>query len=133
MLPHKDGFEVCRDLRRGGLSTPIILLTAKTHEAEKILGLDLGADDYVTKPFSPRELRSRIKAVLRRTSTDLIETSYRFGNCVLDMVRFELQCDGRKLDATSTGLKVLSVFLRNRGRVLTRERLLEEVWDPVFL
>ena len=67
MLPKKDGFQVCRELRRGGLETPIILLTAKTHEAEKVLGLELGADDYVTKPFSPAELRARIKAILRRT------------------------------------------------------------------
>src|SRR5215831_11315179 len=66
MLPKKDGFDVCRDLRRAGVETPIILLTARTQEAEKILGLELGADDYVTKPFSPRELRARIKAVLRR-------------------------------------------------------------------
>src|SRR5436190_4895603 len=68
MLPGKDGFEVCRSLRRSGLRTPIILLTAKTQEAEKVMGLELGADDYVTKPFSPRELRARIKAVLRRTA-----------------------------------------------------------------
>ena len=68
MLPRKDGFEVCRELRHAGLRTPIIMLTAKTHEAEKILGLELGADDYVTKPFSPRELRARIQAVLRRAT-----------------------------------------------------------------
>ena len=70
MLPNKDGFEVCRELRRGGSTTRIIMLTAKTQEAEKILGLDMGADDYVTKPFSPRELRARIRAMLRRTETE---------------------------------------------------------------
>ena len=68
MLPGKDGFEICRELRRAGVETPVIFLTAKTHEAEKVMGLDLGADDYVTKPFSPRELRARIKARLRRTT-----------------------------------------------------------------
>src|SRR3974390_3035778 len=66
MLPHKDGFEICRELRHRGLKTPVVMLTAKTHEAEKVMGLDTGADDYVTKPFSPRELRARIRALLRR-------------------------------------------------------------------
>ncbi len=78
MLPKRDGFDVCRDIRRAHVRTPIIILTAKTHEAEKILGLDLGADDYVTKPFSPRELRSRIRAVLRRFEHDE-EDVFRFG------------------------------------------------------
>ena len=78
MLPGRDGFDVCRDIRRAHVRTPIIILSAKTHEAEKILGLDLGADDYVTKPFSPRELRSRIRAVLRRV-TEQAEETFRFG------------------------------------------------------
>jgi len=78
MLPHKDGFEVCRELRRAGLRTPIILLTAKTEESDKVLGLELGADDYVTKPFSPRELRARVKAALRRAAGEMPEI-YRFG------------------------------------------------------
>ena len=129
MLPNKDGFEVCRELRRGGLSTPIILLTAKTQEAEKILGLDLGADDYVTKPFSPRELRARIRAVFRRTAPEAGgDEVHRFGACELDLVRFELRREGRKLETTPTELKLLTVFVRNRGRVLTRERLLDQVW-----
>jgi DNA-binding response OmpR family regulator len=135
MLPHKDGFEVCRELRRGGLKTPIILLTAKTHEAEKILGLDVGADDYVTKPFSPRELRARIRALLRRTSTESgderAEEILRFGPFELDMIRFELRRDGRPLDTTTTELKLLAALVRNRGRVLTRDQLLDEVWGSV--
>jgi DNA-binding response OmpR family regulator len=128
MLPHKDGFEVCRELRRGGMRTPIILLTAKTQEAEKILGLDVGADDYVTKPFSPRELRARIRALLRRAAPEAGEELYRFGPCELDLARFELRRDGRRLDATTTELKLLAAFVRQRGRVLTRERILDEVW-----
>lgn len=128
MLPNKDGFEVCRELRRGGLKTPIILLTAKTQEAEKVLGLDVGADDYVTKPFSPRELRARIRALLRRTAPEGVEDVYRFGPCELDLVRFELRRDGRRLDTTTTELKLLTAFVRQRGRVLTRDRLLDEVW-----
>jgi DNA-binding response OmpR family regulator len=132
MLPHKDGFEVCRELRRGGMKTPIILLTAKTHEAEKIMGLDVGADDYVTKPFSPRELRARIRALLRRAgdnhSEDQADEVFRFGPFELDMARFQLRRDGRGLDTTTTELKLLAALVRNRGRVLTRDRLLDEVW-----
>lgn len=128
MLPNKDGFEVCRELRRGGLRTPIMLLTAKTQEAEKILGLDLGADDYVTKPFSPRELRARIRALLRRGAIEGGDEVHRFGRCELDLARFELRRDGKRLDATHTELKLLTALVRNRGRVLTRERLLEEAW-----
>jgi DNA-binding response OmpR family regulator len=134
MLPTKDGFEVCRELRHGGLKTPIILLTAKTQEAEKVLGLDVGADDYVTKPFSTWELRARIRALLRRSAPDAAkddsdgQTLYRFGPCELDLVRFELRRDGRSLETTTTELKLLAAFVRNRGRVMTRDRLLDEVW-----
>ena len=128
MLPNKDGFDVCRELRRGGLRTPIILLTAKTQEAEKILGLDVGADDYVTKPFSPRELRARIRALFRRAAPEQGEVIHPFGSCELDLARFELRRQGRKLETTPTELKLLTAFVRNRGKVLTRERLLEEVW-----
>ncbi|MDQ2898350.1 MAG: response regulator [Acidobacteriota bacterium] len=102
MLPNKDGFEVCWELRRGGSKTPIILLTAKTQEAENILGLDVGADDYVTKHFSPRELRARIRALLRRTAPDAGEVVYTFGRCELDLVRFELRRYGCKLETTPT-------------------------------
>jgi DNA-binding response OmpR family regulator len=128
MLPNKDGFEVCRELRRGGLTTRIIMLTAKTQEAEKILGLDMGADDYVTKPFSPRELRARIRAMLRRTATEAAGDVHRFGRFELDLGRFELRREGKQLEATHTELKLLTAFIRSRGRVLTREQLLEAVW-----
>ncbi|HLY18026.1 MAG TPA: response regulator transcription factor [Bryobacteraceae bacterium] len=128
MLPTKDGFEVCRELRRGGLKIPIILLTAKTQEAEKVMGLDVGADDYVTKPFSPRELRARIRALLRRAAPESPGEVYQFGPCELDLGRFELRRNGRRLDATTTELKLLAVFVRQRGRVLTRDRLLDDVW-----
>jgi len=132
MLPTKDGFEVCRELRHGGLKTPIILLTAKTHEAEKILGLDVGADDYVTKPFSPRELRARIRALLRRATSHVADPSagdiHRFGPFELDMGRLELRRDGRRIEATATEIKLLAAFMSNRGRVLSRDRLLDQVW-----
>jgi DNA-binding response OmpR family regulator len=127
MLPGKDGFEVCRELRRRGVRTPIIMLTARTEEAEKVLGLELGADDYVTKPFSPKELRARIKAMLRRAGGESAET-YRFGDCELDLGRCELRREGRLLEATPLELKLLALFVRSRGRTLTRDRLLDEVW-----
>jgi two-component system alkaline phosphatase synthesis response regulator PhoP len=138
MLPGKDGFEVCRELRHRGLKVPIILLTAKTQEAEKVMGLDVGADDYVTKPYSPRELRARIRALLRRSISVSTSSSkadggkdiHRFGACELDMTRFELRRNGQCLESTTTELKLLAAFVRNRGRLLTRERLLDEVWGP---
>jgi two-component system alkaline phosphatase synthesis response regulator PhoP len=129
MLPRKDGFEVCRELRRAGLRTPILMLTAKTQEAEKVLGLELGADDYVTKPFSPRELRARIKALLRRAAGDMPEV-YRFGEVEVDFSRGELRRAGQPVEVTPLEFKLLTAFIRNRGRVLTREQLLDEVWGP---
>jgi DNA-binding response OmpR family regulator len=129
MLPKKDGFDVCRDLRLAGVKTPIILLTAKTHEAEKVLGLELGADDYVTKPFSPRELRARITAVLRRVASDVsVNSVYRFGDVMIDFGRAELTRGGRPVDVTPIELKLLEVFVRRRGRVLSREQLLDAAW-----
>jgi two-component system alkaline phosphatase synthesis response regulator PhoP len=127
MLPGKDGFEVCRELRRAGSKTPIVLLTAKTHEAEKVLGLELGADDYITKPFSPRELRARIKAVLRRTTGDADEV-FRFGDTEVDFGRCVVRRNGTRVDLSALEFKLLGAFLRSRGRVLTRDQLLDAAW-----
>lgn len=127
MLPGKDGFDVCRELRKAGVRTPIILLTAKSHEAEKVMGLDLGADDYVTKPFNPRELRARIRAVLRRTDGDA-GASLRFGDVELDAARVEVRVGGKPIDVTTTEFKLLLALARNRGRVLSRERLIDLAW-----
>jgi two-component system alkaline phosphatase synthesis response regulator PhoP len=127
MLPRKDGYEVCRELRRAGVSTPILMLTAKTHEAEKVLGLELGADDYVTKPYSPRELRARIKALLRRTTGDL-PAVYRFGDVEVDFGRRELRRAGRPVETTPLEFKLLETFVNRRGRVLSRQQLLDAAW-----
>ncbi len=127
MLPAKDGFEVCREVRGGGIETPIILLTARTQEAEKVLGLELGADDYVTKPYSARELRARVKAHLRRSSSPPPEIS-RFGDAELDFVRCELRRAGRTVDLSALEYKLLCAFAQNSGRVLTRAQLLDKVW-----
>ena len=127
MLPRKDGYEVCQQLRKAGVRTPIIMLTARTHEAEKIMGLDPGADDYVTKPFSLRELRSRINAVLRRTAEDSAGI-YRFGECEVDFDRGELRRGGAPLDVTALELRLLSTFIRRRGRVLNRQQIIDAAW-----
>src|SRR5215471_643152 len=128
MLPGKDGFDVCRELRKAGLRTPIIMLTAKAQEAEKILGLDIGADDYVTKPFSPKELRARIRVALRRNAPSEAQQVYRFGDVEVDATRCELRREGAVVETTPTEFKLLSAFIRNRGRVLSREKLLDEAW-----
>jgi DNA-binding response OmpR family regulator len=129
MLPGKDGFEVCRELRHAGITTPIILLTAKTHDAEKIIGLELGADDYVTKPFNPMELRARIKAVLRRSPSGTPEV-YQFGDTEVDFARCELRRAGQTVEITPTEFKLLTLFVRSRGRTLSRDHILNAVWGP---
>jgi two-component system alkaline phosphatase synthesis response regulator PhoP len=127
MLPGRDGFEVCRELRRSRVQTPIIMLTARTQEAEKILGLEFGADDYVTKPFSPAELRARISAVIRRAGGESGGV-YRFGDCEVDFDRGEVQRAGHVVDTTAQEFRLLATFIRRRGRVLTREQLIEQAW-----
>jgi DNA-binding response OmpR family regulator len=127
MLPGKDGFEVCRDLRRAGIQTPVMLLTARTHDAEKVMGLELGADDYITKPFNPRELRARIKAVLRRTGPPPAAV-FRFGDVSVDFERCEVKRGDVVVDLSALEFKLLSAFTRHRGRVLSREQLLDLVW-----
>src|SRR5438552_15019779 len=119
MLPLKDGFEVCRDLRRARIRTPVLMLTAKAQEAEKVMGLDMGADDYVTKPFSPRELRARIRALLRRATPET-EPVHRFGDCEVDFERAELRRAGARTDLTAIELKMMQLFLRSNGRVVSR-------------
>jgi DNA-binding response OmpR family regulator len=106
---------------------PIIVLTARTHDAEKVLGLELGADDYITKPFNPRELRARIKAVLRRTATEAPEV-VRFGDAEVDFARGEVRRDGRPIDVSALEFRLITAFVRNPGRLLTREQLLDAVW-----
>jgi two-component system alkaline phosphatase synthesis response regulator PhoP len=132
-LPRKDGFQVCRELRLGGTRTPIIMVTARSQEAEKVLGLDLGADDYVTKPFSPAELRARINSVLRRATT-AGGGRVRFGDFEADFERFELRRAGIPVSVTPIELKLLAALVRHRGRALTRAFLKDEVWGAdVFL
>lgn len=133
VLPQRDGYEVCRELRRAGIRTPIIMLTAKSHEAEKIMGLDLGADDYITKPFSPRELRARIRALLRRTEAPPADV-YVFGNVEIDFARGEIRRGDKAIEATALELKLLKAFVDKRGRILSRSQLLDAAWgDQTFV
>ncbi|AMY12692.1 Sensory transduction protein regX3 [Luteitalea pratensis] len=128
MLPKKDGFQVCRELRRGGVTTPIILLTARSLEAEKVMGLRIGADDYITKPFGSEELRARIDAVLRRAGRTTAVDRFRFGEYEVDFARCEVARNGVLVDVTAVEFKLLSAFIRSRGRVLSRQQLLDMVW-----
>jgi len=127
MLPRKDGFAVARDLRRAGVKTPIILLTARGQESEKVFGLELGADDYVTKPFSPMELCARIKAVLRRTSGERVQR-YSFGTVEVDFDRGLARRGKSAVNLTALEFKVLAALIQARGRFLSRDRLIELVW-----
>lgn len=128
MLPGKDGYTVCRELRAAGVRTPLLMLTARGQEADKVLGLELGADDYITKPFSPRELRARIKAALRRNDDTL--PVFSFGDVEVDFERVEVRRAGASVELTPIEFKLLSTFVRSPGRVLNRQQLLDRVWGP---
>jgi len=131
MLPEVDGLEVCKILRRdpGTASIPILMLTARAAEMDRVLGLELGADDYVTKPFSPRELVLRIKKLLARAkAADDPVTQLRFGELEIDVPRHVVTLAGTPVVLTATEFKLLEILARRRGRVQTRERLLQDVW-----
>jgi two-component system alkaline phosphatase synthesis response regulator PhoP len=129
MLPRMSGLDVCRQLRSNGNSTPIIMLTARGQEIDKVLGLKTGADDYVTKPFSFLELMARVEAVLRRTtkSTDKVE-SVLFGDVELNFRNFEATKAGRALELSPREFKMMKYFVEHRGEVVTRDQLLDAVW-----
>jgi two-component system, OmpR family, alkaline phosphatase synthesis response regulator PhoP len=112
------------------MAVPVLFLTARTHEAEKVMGLELGGDDYVTKPYSARELRARIKALLRRAPAAEAPDVYSFGDAELDFNRCELRRAGKPVDLTPLEYKLLAAFVRRAGRVLNRQQLLDEVWGP---
>jgi two-component system alkaline phosphatase synthesis response regulator PhoP len=140
MLPKLDGMEVCKELRIKKLDIPIIMLTAKDDEFDKVLGLELGADDYMTKPFSPREVMARVKAVLRRSKViknpqreeTSEEKSYHFGHLHVYPDRFEAFLDDEILEFTPKEFELLVYLLENKNRVLTRDQLLSAVWHYDF-
>jgi len=130
MLPELSGLDICKTLRRNAKtqSLPIIMLTAKGTEADKVVGLELGADDYVTKPFSPRELVARIKAVLRRSKEKPVQEIFRSGTIEVDVSRHELRLKGKSVETTAKEFELLHALMCFKGRVLTRAVLLEKVW-----
>jgi two-component system alkaline phosphatase synthesis response regulator PhoP len=129
MLPQIDGFDVCRTLRKRGTTVPIIMLTARSEEIDKVVGLEIGADDYVTKPFSMRELLARVKAHLRRTTEKIVQLErYEFGNVTLDFAAFKTFKNKKPIDLTSTEYSLMKVLITHRNEVVPREKILNEVW-----
>jgi DNA-binding response OmpR family regulator len=129
MLPVMDGYEVCKKLRMEENHTPIIMLTVKNKEIDKVLGLELGADDYVTKPFSVRELSARVKTIFRRLGEYSTEShSHCIGETALDFKKYEATKHGKKIEFTPLEFQVLQLFVKNKSQVLTRDEILEKVW-----
>ena len=136
MVPGPDGLELCRRIRQnpGLAAVPVIFLTARTAEADRVLGLELGGDDYITKPFSPRELVARVKAVLRRFEQPLPPAVTRAGDIEIDSGAMLLKVGGRIVETTATEFRLLEYFARHPGRVFTRDQLLDAVWrDTAFV
>ncbi|MDP2916198.1 MAG: response regulator transcription factor [Candidatus Aminicenantes bacterium] len=130
MLPKMDGLEVCREIRQKNMNIPIIMLTAKGEEVDKVVGLEVGADDYITKPFSIRELLARVKAHLRREKREVkkIPEAYSFGDVEVDFSHFKVRRKGKEVDLTSLEVEILKYFVAHRGEVVTREALLDKIW-----
>lgn len=129
-LPHMSGFEICRRLRReeATMHIPVVMLTARTAETDKVLGLDLGADDYVTKPFSMRELTARIKAIMRRAQPEQPPADFNDGVLHIRFDQFKVMVAGQEIRLTRKEFDLLKALVQNQGRVLTRDRLLDRVW-----
>lgn len=129
MLPIFDGYEVCKRLRMAGDTTPIIMLTVKDREIDKVLGLEFGADDYVTKPFSLRELVARVKAIFRRTEERSTELScYRIGEIELDFKKYEAKKKGKEVEFTPLEFQMLKLLIQKKEQVLTRDDFLDKIW-----
>lgn len=129
MLPKKDGFQVCRDLRDRGFDMPILMLTARSDEASKVLGLDVGADDYLTKPFGILELSARVKALLRRQKKETGEIEiFRFGDCLLDFKNYKAEKGGVPLELSPREYAMMELFVKNLGKVISRNMFLNEIW-----
>ncbi len=136
MLPGINGFEICKKLRRANKNTPIIMLTAKGQEVDKILGLELGADDYITKPFSPRELQSRVRAVIRRTNSKTVQNEpsvVKVNDLEIDFNKFEILKNNEKINLTSQEFLILKYLVHNNNKILSRMDIMDEVWGEEIL
>lgn len=129
-LPGKNGFDVCRDIRQRGIQTPILMLTARGQVIDKVLGLKLGADDYLTKPYEPMELLARIEALLRRSTatTASLADTFQFGSIEVDFRSVEVRRSNKRIEMAALEFELLRYFIENRGVMLTRAQLLREVW-----
>ena len=130
-LPGRDGFDVCRDIRSRS-SVPILMLTARDEEPDRVVGLEVGADDYVTKPFSPRELVARMKAIFRRTEPQEHRDTFSLGDVVLDRESHDVTVDGKPIDLTAKEFDLLAFFMANPGVVVSRDLLLDRVWGQEY-
>jgi DNA-binding response OmpR family regulator len=128
MLPGRSGFDVCRDLRRAGIDTPVLMLTARGEVIDRVLGLKLGADDYLTKPFETAELLARIEALLRRSRPDVEGGVFVFGEVRVDFRGVEVTRAGEPIELSALEFRLLRHLIEHRGEVLGRDRLLDEVW-----
>jgi DNA-binding response OmpR family regulator len=129
MLPKMSGLDVCRELRSQGLDTPVIMLTARGQEIDKVIGLEMGADDYVTKPFSIKELLARVRAQLRRATRQVAEVeAYSFGEVALNFRRYEATRGDQQLELSPREFELLKYFIQHRGETITRDQLLDDVW-----
>ena len=129
MLPKMSGLDVCRELRNQGLDTPVIMLTARGQEIDKVIGLEMGADDYVTKPFSIKELLARVRAQLRRATRQVAEVeAYTFGDVALNFKRYEATRNGAAIELSPREFELLKYFIQHRGETITRDQLLDDVW-----
>ena len=133
MLPGKNGYDICKELRAEGCKIPIIMLTAKNDEIDKVLGLEFGADDYISKPFGIRELMARVKAVLRRYENNTEQEGIRIGDLVINTDSHEVRLGGKQLELTLKEFDLLKVLAENRGRVMTRDQLLDKVWGFEYI
>lgn len=131
MLPEMDGLDVCRTIRRES-DVPIIMLTARVEESDKLIGLEIGADDYITKPFSPRELVARVRVVLRRISADQASDVLRAGQVTLDRAHYEVQLPGKTVGLTATEFEILATLMSQPGRIFSRSQLTEAVHGASF-
>jgi two-component system alkaline phosphatase synthesis response regulator PhoP len=129
MLPKMSGLDVCRQLRSKGVDLPIIMLTARGQEVDKVIGLEIGADDYVTKPFSIKELLARVWAHLRRKTKQVADLdAYKFGNVSLEFKSYQAMKDGEPIELSPREFELMKYFIQHRGETITRDRLLDEVW-----
>lgn len=135
MLPGIDGLEVCKSVRKNPKTEniPIIMITAKEEELDKILGLELGADDYITKPFSVRELMARVKAILRRVSTNESSNTIQYGDIFIDFQKHEVLKRNEKVDLTLKEFELLEILIKNKDKVMTRDYLLDKIWGYEYV